>query len=249
MNLTPNSYFIFPGGEVHCRYDDQSTFNFGRIICTDYTMNGFMAVCEYNEVLKRKDYSTSLVYPYFPYARQDRIMNPDEPFSLKIFCDLLNAQNFHDVTIWDPHSDVAPALTNNCKVWSQEDLVQCQSGMKQYLNNPFVTWVSPDAGAYKKLSKLITDDSRIAIGLKYRDSNGDVAGTNVLSPNSLEGSVCVIVDDICDGGRTFIELARVLKDKGAKKVVLYVTHAILSKGQGVLREYIDEMYTTNSFPH
>ncbi len=64
----------------------------------------------------------------------------------------------------------------------------------------------------------------------------------------MKGKYCVIVDDICDGGRTFIELAKTLKEGGAQRVVLYVTHGIFSKGIYPLEKYIDEVYTTNSFP-
>ena len=53
---------------------------------------------------------------------------------------------------------------------------------------------------------------------------------------------CIIVDDICDGGRTFIELAKVLKSKGAKDIYLYVTHGIFSKGIEVLREHFNHIY-------
>jgi ribose-phosphate pyrophosphokinase len=236
-------YFVFSGGEVHCKVGKDADI---RLVCWDYTMNGFMAVCEYNEVLKRQGLHPHLIYPYFPYARQDRVMQPDEPFSLKIFCDMVNGQNFKSVAIHDPHSDVTPALLNNCIVIPQWELAQRtlpQEYISEYL------FVSPDAGAYKKVSKLISDDKRIAIGVKNRDSQGNITHTDVFSPVPIEGQNCVIVDDICDGGRTFIELAKTLKDKGADSVILYVTHGIFSKGIDVLKEHIDHVYTTNSFPN
>ncbi len=236
-------YFIFSGGEVHVKVDKDADY---RIVCRDYTMNGFMAVCEHNEVLRRRGFTTSLVYPYFPYARQDRIMNPDEPFSLKIFCDLLNSQNFKSVTIYDPHSDVTPALINNCIVVHQWDIARQTMPFVDFKNRLFI---SPDAGAYKKLSKLIADDQRIAIGVKNRDSGGNITHTDVFSPVPIEGQDCVIVDDICDGGRTFIELAKALKEKGAKSITLYVTHGIFSKGLDELKQHIDRIYTTDSFPN
>lgn len=237
-----DKYFVFSGGEVHLKITEIDC----DIICRDYTMNGFMAICEHNEVLRRKGLSVRLTYPYFPYARQDRVMQENEPFSLKIFCDLLNAQGFTSVTIHDPHSDVTPALVNNCKIIPQWDLAKATLPQEYFDNHLFV---SPDAGAYKKLSKLVTDDSRIAIGVKNRDSQGKITHTNVFSPTPIEGRDCVIVDDICDGGRTFIELAKTLKSKGAKSVILYVTHGIFSNGFDELKKHIDRIHTTDSFPN
>ena len=66
--------------------------------------------------------------------------------------------------------------------------------------------------------------------------------------DDLTGKYAVIIDDICDGGGTFIPIAKELKAKGCRKVVLYVTHGAFTKGTQVLFENgIDEIFTTNSF--
>lgn len=241
-----SDYFLFSGGEVHCKLSP--TADASRIVCFDYTMNGFMAVCELKEIMDRKGHAVDLIYPYFPYARQDRVMNEDEPFSLKIFINLLNSQKFKSVTIWDPHSDVTPALVNNCRIIPQWKIAaQCLP--PELLLDERTLFISPDAGAYKKVSKLMLDDQRIAIGVKNRDNLGKITSTNVFSPVPIKGT-CVIVDDICDGGRTFIELAKVLKRKGAEKVILFVTHGIFSQGiEPLLNADIDVINTTNSFEH
>jgi ribose-phosphate pyrophosphokinase len=57
----------------------------------------------------------------------------------------------------------------------------------------------------------------------------------------------VIIDDICDGGRTFAELGAQLKEQGAALVFLIVTHGILSYGEEQLKPHIDHMWMTNSF--
>lgn len=244
MIITPNNYFIFPGGEVHC----SKLSSHESILCLDYTMNGFMALCEFAQMNRNKNVKNHVTYPYFPYARQDRYIDKYEPFSLKIFCDLINQQKFDSITIWDPHSDVAGALLENCEIIPQwrfaKTIIQ-----DNFFTNRNVLFVSPDAGAYKKLSKLIDDDTRICIGVKNRNYKGEITSTDVFSSTPIQGHECFIVDDICDGGRTFIELAKVLKQKGATKIYLYVTHGIFSKGIDVLKEYIDHVWTTDSFPN
>lgn len=238
-----DKYFLFSGGEVHCKV----TGNPREIRMTDYTMNGFMALAQQVEVLRRlgKD-RISVIYPYLPYARQDRVIERDEPFSLRVFCDLLNSLCLSSVEIWDAHSDVAPALIKNCHVKPQWEIARDVMPSEYFTERLFV---SPDAGAYKKLSKLVTDDQRIAIGVKNRDAQGKISHTAVFSPVPIDGQDCVIVDDICDGGRTFIELAKVLRERGAKSVMLYITHGIFSQGLDVLKPHIDRIYTTNSFPN
>lgn len=244
--ITEDSYFLFSGGEVHCKINKIENTH---LVVVDYTMNGFMALAEMVEVLRRgSDSSITAHYPYFPYARQDRVMQPDESFSLKVFCNLVNNLNLEAIVINDPHSDVTPALLNNCTIIPQWETAR-KIIPESYFNDEEVVFVSPDAGAYKKVSKLINNDHRIAIGVKNRDATGKITNTAIYSPKDLKDRTFIMVDDICDGGRTFIELAKVLKAGGAKKVILYVTHGIFSQGLDILKQHIDFIYTTNSFPN
>jgi len=85
---------------------------------------------------------------------------------------------------------------------------------------------------------------------KVRDvKTGEILYTSVnYQEGGLKGKNVLIVDDICDGGRTFIELARVLENYNeANSVDLYVTHGIFSKGLGVFDGLIDKIYTPNSW--
>lgn len=248
MKITKDNYFLFSGGEVHCKDIPKETPS--PIYLFDYTMNGLMALAQHKQVWDQNQDQRlrihDLIIPYFPYARQDRWINVGESFSLKIYCDMLNSMKFNTVTIWDPHSDVTPALVNNCLTVSQCNLAK-RILPQELFDDPNVMFVSPDAGAYKKLSKLMTNDYRIVLGTKIRSSKGEIIKTDVYSPVDLKGKTCVIVDDICDGGRTFIELAKVLKHKGAGKIILYITHGIFSNGFEELHKYIDAIYTTDSF--
>lgn len=161
-SISKESYFVFSGGEVHRTVNPSHS----HIVMKDYTMNGFMALAETVEVMRRLGQKTiDVSYPYLPYARQDRVMEKLEPFSLKIFCKLLNSLKLDLVWIFDPHSDVGPALINNCHVTPQWEIAK-RIIPQEYFDNAM--FISPDAGAYKKVSKLISDDSRIAIGVKNR---------------------------------------------------------------------------------
>lgn len=197
-----------------------------------------------------------LTIPYVPFSRQDRCNNPGEAFSLKVFCDLVNSLQFEDVVIDDPHSDVTPALLNNCVINPQWDKLKYPI-LTGVCGKPF--WlVSPDAGALKKIYKLAEAYAHtpnfqgVIEANKRRDTKtGEITGTHVPDWGTVFGTTqdhtYVIVDDICDGGRTFIELAKALRMKGAQTVHLYVTHGFFTKGMRVFDGLIDHVYAANDY--
>ena len=108
--------------------------------------------------------------------------------------------------------------------------------------------ISPDGGALKKIYKVseYLGGVEVVECSKSRDvKTGKLSGFKVYSED-LEGKDCLIVDDICDGGGTFIGLAAELKNKNAGKLYLAVSHGIFSKGFDSLRCF-DKIFTTNSF--
>jgi ribose-phosphate pyrophosphokinase len=83
---------------------------------------------------------------------------------------------------------------------------------------------------------------------KIRDPNtGAITSTKVNIEKHVGDKNFLIMDDICDGGRTFIELAKVLRPLTTGKIMLYVTHGIFSAGLEVFLGYIDEIYCANSW--
>jgi ribose-phosphate pyrophosphokinase len=187
-----------------------------------------------------------LFLPYAPYARQDRVCNEGESLSIKVVADFINALNFESVCIVDPHSDVTSALFNNVVVIPQETFASC---MFQGLKRSNTIIVAPDAGASKKARKFAQAGGFAGLlqAEKVRDlSTGKILKTKInvdeLGPPDVD---YLIVDDICDGGRTFTELAKVLRPTTIGKIMLFVTHGIFSAGTEVFDNLIDEVYTAN----
>lgn len=197
------------------------------------------------DILKKsKDYS--LFIPCLFGQRSDRRFTPNQSFDLKIITDIINSCNFYKVSILDPHSDVSLALINNSLRISSLEYVEqayrdiCDS--KVSLDN--LVLVSPDAGAYKKVFEYGEKmNLSVVAANKYRDNLGKI---NLTFVGDVKDKHCLIVDDICDGGYTFIKLATKLKEQGATKVYLYVTHGYFSKGFKELNTLIDKIYCTNS---
>ncbi|MGE7778272.1 ribose-phosphate diphosphokinase [Chitinophaga sp. NPDC101104] len=185
---------------------------------------------------------------YLTSARMDRVMRPGEPFSLKVIAAVLNAAQFRKVRIFDPHSEVTTALID--RAYAVENHRFMRDVLEDYnMRRPGeqIVLVSPDGGALKKIYSLakFTGTTDVVECMKTRDvKTGALSGFKT-SAEDLSGKTCIIADDICDGGGTFAGTAKVLKDKGASRVVLAVSHGIFSKGTSI--EYVDEIYTTDSF--
>jgi len=83
--------------------------------------------------------------------------------------------------------------------------------------------------------------------MKERDVKTGALTSFKTTTEDLGCQTCFIIDDICDGGGTFAGTAKMLREKGAEKVVLIVSHGIFSKGTTI--ESVDEVYTTDSYKH
>jgi len=242
--------FTFPGGELHVKVpavqaDHRKDMRIeARIVDSD----GILALCLLVDAV-RAEYKLkylALDLMYIPYARQDRRCGKGEAFSLKVFTNILNSLELDQVCVLDPHSDVAPSLINNCVVIDSPYKSVCP----EFFEAPNTVLVAPDAGATKRTAQFAKDVRNynpIVQGLKVRDpETGKLTGFQAFG--DVEGGDMLIVDDICDGGGTFVGLAKVLKDMGANTVSLCVSHGIFSQGLERFDGIIDAIYTTDSLP-
>lgn len=239
--------FTFSGGEPHIKIEPD--FDINESITITHRLNSFNhlgLLCLAVDALRRMGITKiNLFIPYFPAARQDRVMVAGEPLSVKVYADIINGLGLLKVTVFDPHSEVTPALLNNCEVITNHVFIE--RVLERIGGN--VKLISPDGGALKKVYKL----SEFLGGIdvvecsKSRDvKTGKLSGFKVYDDN-LDGVDCLIVDDICDGGGTFIGLAEALKNKNAGKLYLAVSHGIFNKGFDVFGNSLEKIFTTNSF--
>lgn len=256
-NLIPVQVFTFSGGEVHVKIDMEAikeayidTTNSKRveihqdIRSSDDFMSVVMVKDALDEIFRFHPVPIELFSLYVPYARQDRYCEKGEAFGVKAFARLLNALGFSRVVIADPHSEVTPAVINNLQIMPQHEIAFYMLGWKLRMDN--FELVSPDGGALKKIFKLGTQmNLKVHCADKIRDTaTGDIIRTDI-SVQDFGGANLMIVDDICDGGRTFIELAKVLRDRNAGRIELFVTHGIFSKGVDVFEGYVDCIHSFN----
>lgn len=190
-----------------------------------------------------------LVLPYLPNARYDRRMVENDAHALKVYGQMLNSLGFNEVLSYDAHSYVAHSCIenfNHVPVWS------FIRGLDKVHNisEEYTALVAPDAGSTKKVEKVADELGLPVVQMtKRRDpSTGQLSAPFVLHGlEHLKGGKLLIVDDICDGGYTFIQATQLLKVFDVEKVGLYVTHGIFSKGVDVLYDAgIDEIFTTDT---
>lgn len=235
--------FFFNGGEPHIKILQEVTNDEVTITTRLNSFNDLGILLMATDALRRMGLKKlHAVIPYFPAARQDRLMVTGEPLSVKVYADLVNAQGYESVTIFDPHSDVTPALLNNVRAITNHAFVKtCLAGMADYI------LISPDGGALKKIYKLseYLGGAPVVECTKKRDVSTGQLTKFAVGEQDLGGKACVIVDDICDGGATFTGLAAKLKEHNAGDIYLVISHGIFSKGTLVLDAF-RQVYCTDS---
>ena len=252
--------FEFKGGEPHIKIDEM----FVDEVTITHQINSFndMGMLEVAvDALKRinKNVKLNLFLPYFPAARQDRLMVDGEPFTSAIYVKQLDRMGFETITSFDLHSDVVGGMfavlnTKFIQIPNHKFVLEVLKDLYPQRDAKMPLLVSPDAGSNKKIDKLAKylyeyNGNKLDIIKcdKTRDvSTGEITKFEVYANHNLEGRDCIIVDDICDGGGTFIGLAKELYDRNAGKIFLVVSHGIFSKGLTELNSCFNGIYTTDS---
>ena len=203
----------------------------------------------------------SLELMYVPNARMDRTKKNDEVFTLKYFSKFINSLNFEKVYVLDPHSNVTPALIDNCVVHDVSHLIslaltmaECDIINKDNSTENNLIIYFPDSGAMKRYSDLsYFKDKTIIFGKKKRDwSTGDIIGDieiynsdehkielseDAINTNEIFGKNVLMVDDIISYGGTFAKSADKLKKLGVNRIYAYATHcenSVLDKNNSKL---------------
>lgn len=199
-----------------------------------------------------KNQNISLHVPYLPYGRQDKNISNTSTFNLEVFADLINSMNFTVVSTVDVHNPYRTAqliknFQNIPATKIHEYYISGRGGLGKYYSHV----VFPDAGAADRYSNRLDIVANVVICDKTRDQlTGAIVGHKVIhqgGPVKLNDHL-LIIDDICDGGATFISIAKTIHAVELGAIIdLFVTHGIFSRGvQHLWTNGISNVYTTNS---
>ncbi len=189
------------------------------------------------------------VIPYFGYARQDRrVRSSRVPITAKVVADFLSSVGVDRVMTVDLHAEQIQGFFDVPVDNVFGSPVLLEDMLNKKLENPVV--VSPDIGGVVRArahAKLL-DDADLAI-IDKRRPKANVAQVMHLI-GEVEGRDCIIVDDMIDTGGTLCQAAAALKERGAKRVFAYATHAVFSGNapQNIANSVIDEVIVTDSIP-
>ena len=186
--------------------------------------------------------------PYFGYSRQDRrVRSARVPIAAKLVADLLTAAGVHRVLTMDLHAEQIQGFFNIPVDNIYSLPIMLADVWKKDFDNLMV--VSPDVGGVMRaraLAKRLECD--LAIIDKRRPKANVSEVMNIIG--EVEGRTCVLMDDIVDTAGTLCKAADALKKHGAKKVVAYCVHPVLS-GPAVSRindSALDELIVTDTIP-
>ncbi|MDB9843951.1 ribose-phosphate pyrophosphokinase, partial [Porticoccaceae bacterium] len=188
------------------------------------------------------------VVPYFGYARQDRrVRSVRVPISAKVVADMLSNAGVDRVLTVDLHAEQIQGFFN-CTVDNVYGAPVLLGDIERQ-NYQNLQVVSPDVGGVvraRAVAKQLGCD--LAIIDKRRPTSNQSEVMNLIG--EVDGRTCVLVDDIVDTAGTLCKAAEALKKNGAKKVVAYATHAVLSGAaiDNINNSQLDELVVANSIP-
>lgn len=233
--------FVFPDNQPHVVIQDIKKDDEVTVICsiTDSTVL-LQLLQTVNAIENVNAKKTNLIIPYLMGARYDRLMIPGDSFDLKVIADLINSMQFDKVYLYDVHSEVSLDLIRNSVNITNEALVRSYAKENAIL-------ICPDKGAAKKISSYAGWNSNLVETVycnKSRDLNNGRISLQVMEPEKCMNRNCVIIDDLCDGGGTFLAIAQQIKPA---HLTLIVTHGIFSKGFTELEKSFDQIIVSDSY--
>ena len=253
------SPFTFPAGEAHIKRDEDKALQPVEIAIfqpdAESIHTDLFHLAMWSDYITRADYAKFkqepefngtdmvLIMPYVPGARADRGL----PFGLKVYAKFINDLQIDQIIIFDPHSQVAPELLDPCYnltvVYSDELFAA-----PHFIPLPkYAGVIAPDKGAVlraENVSKVLG----VPLFKAEKVRNEETGKLSDFTVEELpEEGKFLIVDDICDGGGTFLGLAEA-SGLPKERLDLFVSHGVFSKAACYnLPTAFDQIITTNSY--
>ena len=253
--VLPTSAYTFANGETYVRFEDSVRGADAYVIqshpapINEWLMEQLIMIDSLKRASAR---SITVVSPFYPYARQDKKHKGREPISARLISDLYKTAGAHRLMSVDLHTAqiqgffdgpvdhlmAIPLLANHVR------------SVVDDVSN--VTVVSPDTGRVRVAEQWaeLLDSAPLAFVHKTRDLSVPNKAESKTVVGDIKGRTCVLIDDMIDTGGTIAGAVRVLKENGAKDVIIAATHPVFS-GPAVERLSqcgAREVVVTNTLP-
>lgn len=230
----------FPDGEVHIELAPLNRKEDVAVRCRITNAEELLILMQVADILKRQCMDICVLEIYYLMGmRCDRLFDVNRPFTLKIVADMINSIGARQVYIYEPHSDRAIRMINNA---AAVEYTQYIESMLHGFNDALLL-VAPDEGAALRYGMPFAVTCS-----KVRDvSTGKLINFKATENVSVRGRDLLMVDDLCDGGGTFMGLAPKVRELEPKSLSLLVTHAIQKAGIEKVASVYDKVYITNTY--
>lgn len=250
LDLSPIEIFVFPDGERRIQIQERVVDEDCIVVQTTATPvdQNYMELFFIVDGLKRSGAkSVTVVIPYLGYQRQDHIFRDGEAVSLDVIVHALESTGADKVIVFDLHSIKIPEVFK-IPVTQLSALPIFAEKIREW-GDGFL--VSPDMGGLRRIKELsaLLDGMDWIATVKDRDLN-----TGHIVINKIEGDVskikkrAFIVDDMIASGKTIVEAAKLLCEKGVEEIFVFATHAVFTKEAPKLLEnsLVDKVFVTDS---
>lgn len=229
--------FSFPDGEIQIELNELDRKEEYYIKCRITCANDLFILIQLNDILTRQGIIWSLRINYLMSMRMDRVMSFNRPFSLKIIKEILNTFSCKSIGIFEPHNYKATHFTkcygipfNHNIDLSTDCVIFPDKGAEiRYNNGQFLNYIT-----FSKKRDIET---------------GKILEFEIIKENFVsEPERFIFIDDLCDGGGTFLgELEVLKKEYPDTKYCISIVHAVNLEGIKRLCNAFDEVHITNSY--
>lgn len=234
----------FPDGEVHIKLGDINRKEPIEVHCRVTNAEDLFILAQVGDIINRQGVMWGLHIYYLMSMRMDRVISFNESFSLKVVSDIINGLNPKYIFVSHPHSFNTIELLKNSYV--SNSIHPNYSDFEGEIQLCY-----PDKGAYERYGQIYNEKNKypILLGKKVRNAEtGNIDLIQINNPEDYQKLPVMVVDDLCDGGGTFVGIANCIKqiDKNAD-ISISVIHMVNSKGIVNLSQNYNKVYFTNTY--
>lgn len=231
----------FPDGEVQITLGEFNRKDEINVRCRITSAEELFILMQVSDILRRHGMRFSISIYYLMSMRMDRVMDFNRPYSLSIVINILDNLEASQIDIFSPHSEISLELFKKTRVNDLDIFSNLYPKVSDY------QILLPDNGAKERYSHLSNNECIVCS--KVRDlATGNITKIQIDNPDIITDKPILIIDDLCDGGRTFVEIAKAVRDiKPNTNLNIFVKHMVNPRGIVNLSKYFDHVWFTNSY--
>ncbi|MEU3848045.1 ribose-phosphate diphosphokinase [Micrococcus terreus] len=252
--LLPMSAYDFANGEIYVRSGESVRGKDIFVIqahpapLNNWLMEQLLMIDSFKRASAKR---ITAVAPFYPYARQDKKGRGREPISARLVADLLKTAGADRIMSVDLHTAQIQGFFDG-PVDHLFAIPLLADYIRSRVSSDEITVVSPDTGRVRVAEQWAErlGGAPLAFVHKSRDLTVPNQAVSKQVVGQVEGRTCVLIDDMIDTGGTIAGAVRVLKEAGAKDVIIAATHAVFSDpaAQRLAESGAREVVVTNTLP-